>query len=552
MAIRSFFRVRKFATRNSHFIRRILIGLLIATVFLAGIQLRRWIRDTTRHVRYQHDIVNGFYWGSEVLKEARRLSPDESSANSWTGFCRGYLALYDRVKDKAYEQEYGLDYPPLRLFVMAIWAKEVRDGFPWVDKDHPKLVNPLLKINFICELVSALAIFLLVRECLRRSQPTQSSLLSRLPQQHRGWICGLAAASAAWLEPSMILDAHGWPQWDVWILPFYLFAAFAALKDRWFWCGCLLAVGPMLKGQLLFVAPFFVFWALWQKEWLPTLRVLAGFVATTALIVSPWLLRTPAAWAMLAAFAVVTPLFVVRFKLTNQDASIAGIIGCAVFVIGAFTRGSFAWLQVGFIYGTEHYPYLFISSCYNLPSLLSQIGWSLKDPFLSAHFGSLHLHITLQWTLRLLYLVALMLCARGLARHLRDRDPRALIAIAAPWLLMFALLGQMHERYLMWGAVVSAVALGVSVRLSIIHFIISAASTTMIAHVMLTDKKLEATLPTIDVLKHIRPYGSIVVLTCVAVYLWETISTRIPAFRHAEVRPGATPSLSLGPEPEEA
>jgi len=127
-----------------------------------------------------------------------------------------------------------------------------------------------------------------------------------------------------------------------------------------------------------------------------------------------------------------------------------------------------------------------------------------------------------------------------------------LIAIAAPWLLMFALLGQMHERYLMWGAVVSAVALGVSVRLSIIHFLLSAASTAMIVHVMLTDKKLEATLPTIDVLKHIRPYGSIVVLACVAVYLWEAISTRIPAFRHGEVRSGATPSLTLGPEPGEA
>jgi len=147
MAIRSFFRTD--SARASHFVRRILIGLLIATVFLAGIQLRRWIGDTTRHVRYQHDIVNGFYWGNEVLKEARRLSPSESSANSWTGFCRGYFALYDRVKDKAYEQEYGLDYAPLRLLAMAIWAKEVRDGFPWVDNDHPKLVNPLLKINFI-------------------------------------------------------------------------------------------------------------------------------------------------------------------------------------------------------------------------------------------------------------------------------------------------------------------------------------------------------------------------------------------------------------------
>src|SRR5437870_6685162 len=531
---------------------RIFAILFIFTLFVGGVQLRRWIGENSRHVRYQHDIVNAFYWGQETLKEARDLAPDTASANSWTGLFRGYLALYERVKQKAYKNDYGLDYPPLRLLTMAIWSKQVRDEFPWVDNEHPKLVNPLLKINLVCELVSAAAIFFLVRLCVRRSSHAYSSWPTWLSHEKRASICGLAAASAAWLEPSMILDAHGWPQWDVWILPFYLFAALAALKNRWFWCGCLLAAGAMLKGQLLFVAPFFVFWPLWQKGWLPTLRVLVGFVVTIALIVSPWLLRTPAAWIAVATVAGISSLVVLRYKLPHGAAWLAGIIGCAVFVVGAFTGGSFAWLQVGFIYGTEHCPYLFISSCYYHPSLLSKVGWSLKDSCLSAHLGSLHLHITLQWTLRLLYLVALALCARGLARHLRDRDPRVLIAIAAPWLLMFALLGQMHERYLMWGAVVSAMALGVSVRLSIIHFIISIASTTMIVHVMLIDKKLEATLPTIDVLKDIRPYGSIVVLTCVAVYLWEAISTRIPAFRHGEVRSGATPSLSLGPEPEEA
>src|SRR6266567_5220285 len=457
MAIRSFFRVQVLSTPVSDLIRRLIVALLIATIFLAGIQLRRWIGDTTRHVRYQHDIVNGFYWGSEVLKQARRSSPDEATANSWIGFCRGYFALYDHVKHKAYEHEYGLDYPPLRLLMMAIWAKQVRNAFPGVDDGHPKLVNPLLKINLLCELLSAAAIFFLVRLCVERSSwTTLPSMLHRLPQRHRASICGLAAAAVAWLEPSMILDAHGWPQWDVWILPFYLFAAIAALKNRWFWCGCLLGAGAMLKGQLLFVAPFFLLWSLWQRKWIPALRMLAGFVATTALIVSPWLLRTPAAWISVTAVIVVSLLFLLRYKLPYADAWLAGILGCAIFVAGSFTGGSFAWLQIGFIYGTEHYPYLFISSCYNLPSLLAKVGWSLKDSFLSAHFGSLHLHITLQWALRLLYLGALALCARGLARHLRDRDPRVLIAIAAPWLLMFALLGQMHERYLMWGAVVSA------------------------------------------------------------------------------------------------
>src|SRR6266404_306737 len=531
---------------------RIFAILFIFTPFLGGVQLRRWTGQNTRHVRYQHDIVNAFYWGQQTLKEARDLAPDNVSANSWTGLFRGYLALYDRVKQKAYKNDYGLDYPPLRLLTMAIWSKQVRDGYPWVDNEHPKLVNPLLKINLVCELVSAAAIFFLVRLCVQRSVHAHSTWPAWLSREHRASICGLAAASAAWLEPSMIFDAHGWPQWDVWILPFYLFAALAALKNRWFCCGCLLAAGAMLKGQLLFVAPFFILWPLWQKRWTSTLCMLAGFAATSALIVSPWLLRTPAAWIAVVAVAGISLLFLLRYKPQHRAAWLAGVIGCAVFVIGAFGGGSFAWLQIGFIYGTEHYPYLFISSCYNLPSLLSKVGWSLKESFLSMDLGFVHLHLTLQWTLRLLYLASLALCAHGLARHLRERDPRVLIAIAAPWLLMFALLGQMHERYLMWGAVVSAVALAVSVRLSIIHFIISIASTAMIVHVMLVDKKLEATLPAIDALKHIRPYGSVVVLACVAVYLWNTLSTRLPAFRHREVRSSATRSMSLGPEPEEA
>ena len=531
---------------------RILAGVFILALFLGGIQLRRWIGENTRHVRYQHDIVNAFYWGNETLKEARRLSPDEATANSWSGFFRGYLALYDRVKDEAYEDDYGLDYPPLRLLAMAIWSKEVRDGFPWVDNEHPKLVNPLLKINLVCELVSAAAIFFLVRLCVRRSSRAHSRWPTWLSHEKRASICGLAAASAAWLEPSMILDAHGWPQWDVWILPFYLFAALAALKNRWFWCGCLLAAGAMLKGQLLFVAPFFVFWPLWQKNWGSALRMLAGFTAMAALIVSPWLLRTQAAWIAFAAVAGVGFLFVVRFKLLNQGAWLAGALGCAAFVIGAFTGGSFAWLQLGFIYGSEHYPYLFISSCYNFASLLAGAGWSLKDSLFSAHLGSLHFNLTLQWALRLLFLGAVALCARGAAQHLRNRDPRALIAIAAPWLLMFALLGQMHERYLVWGAVVSAVALGVSIRLSIVHFIISAASTAMIVHVMLIDKKLDATLRAIDVLQGVRPYASGLVLACVAIYLWDTLALRIPAFQRRDAKTATAPSLSLEPELEEA
>ena len=552
MIAQTLFRHPTLSPRVRIFVARIFAGLIVVALFLGGVQLRRSIGENTRHVRYQHDIVNAFYWGNETLKEARRLSPDEASANSWPGFYRGYLGLYDRVKETAYESDYGLDYPPLRLLIMAVWTKEVRDGFPWVDDEHPKLVNPLLKINVVCELVSAAAIFFLVRLCVLRSSRKYASWPRSLSFEQRASIAGLLAASAAWLEPSMILDAHGWPQWDVWILPFYLFAALAALKNRWVWCGCLLAAGAMLKGQLLFVAPFFLLWPLWQKRWAGALCMLAGFTATWAVIVSPWLLRTRVAWLAVAATAGVSLFLVLRYKLQYRGVWFAGIVGCAAFVVGAFTGGSFTWFEIGFLYGTKHYPYLFISSCYNLPSLLAGAGWSLEDDLLSAHVGSLYFHLTLQWALRLFYLGAVVLCARGAVQHLRNRDPRVLIAIAAPWLLMFALLGQMHERYLVWGAVVSAVALGVSIRLSIIYFIISAASTAMIVHVMLIDKKLDATLRAIDVLEGVRPYASGVVLACVAVYFWHAVGVRIADLQRGVPKTATKPALSLEPELEEA
>ena len=305
---------------------RVLAILFIFTLFVGGVQLRRFIGQNTRHVRYQHDIVNAFYWGQETLKEARRLSPGDATANLGQDSSVGICAI-DRVKDDADENDYGLDYPPLRLLTMAIWSKEVRDGFPWVDNEHPKLVNPLLKINLFCELISATAVFFLVRLCVRRSLHAHSTWPLWLSREHRATICGLAAASAAWLEPSMILDAHGWPQWDVWILPFYLFAALAALKNRWFWCGCLLALGAMFKGQLLFVAPFFVLWPLWQKRWINALRVLAGLTATSALIVSPWLLRTPGAWIAFATVASISLLLGLRYKVPYKGTWLAGIWG---------------------------------------------------------------------------------------------------------------------------------------------------------------------------------------------------------------------------------
>ena len=193
MPIRELFR-RLFV---SGFPQRALLAGLIATLLLGGVQLRHWTWEKTRHVRFQHDIANGFYWGSETLAEARRLAPSEASANSWAAFLRGYFGLYDEVKREAYKDDYRLDYPPLRLLVMSIWAKEVRTEFPGVDDGHPHYVGVLLKTNLLCELISAIAIFLLVRLWVQRSSgATCSRFLRGLPLQNRAWICG-------WRQPAL-------------------------------------------------------------------------------------------------------------------------------------------------------------------------------------------------------------------------------------------------------------------------------------------------------------------------------------------------------------
>jgi hypothetical protein len=511
--------------------RRVLLGLTILALLVGGIALRRYTWRETTHLRFQRDIVNGFYWGAQTLAEGQRRAPNDRP-DSWARFAHGYLGLYERVESEAFENNYYLDYPPLRLLAMSIWAKEVRAKFPGAEDGTPEYVEPLLTVNTICEFITAVGIFLLVRLCVSRaSGATDSGLLHRLPAAERGWVCGLLAASVAWLEPSLILDAHAWPQWDSWILPFYLFAALAALTRRWFWCGSLLALGALLKGQLLFVTPFFIFWPLWQKRWARAGRALAGFFATFALVVSPWILRGAAAWTTVAAAALIAGAILWRTRSPHRLAWTAGLTALDAFAAGALHHGSFAWLRIGYLYGSERYPYLFISSCYNLPSLLAYSRFSLKTPFWSPQLGSLHLVFTLQWTLRVIYLCALALCALGAARHERRRDPRLLITIAAPWLLMFALLPQMHERYLLWGAVVSAVALGVSLRLTTLHFLFSIMSATMITQVLLMDKKLGPTLSTIDFLERTRPIPSCVLLICVALYFREVLSTRAPHFQ---------------------
>ena len=105
-------------------------------------------------------------------------------------FCAGYLSLYDRVKRQAYQGDYQLDYPPLRLLVMSVWAKQVHRDFPGAEDGKPEYVEPLLRLNLFCELTTAVGIFFLVRLWLQRARgATHSRFLRKFSVRERDWIC---------------------------------------------------------------------------------------------------------------------------------------------------------------------------------------------------------------------------------------------------------------------------------------------------------------------------------------------------------------------------
>jgi hypothetical protein len=66
--------------------------------------------------------------------------------------------------------------------------------------------------------------------------------------------------------------------------------------------------------------------------------------------------------------------------------------------------------------------------------------------------------------------------------------------------------------------------------LTVVHFVLSLMSATMITQVLLMDKKLGPTLSTIDFLERARPIASFLLLICVAIYFREVLSNRAPLF----------------------
>jgi len=146
----------------------------------------------------------------------------------------------------------------------------------------------------------------------------------------------------------------------------------------------------------------------------------------------------------------------------------------------------------------------------NLPELLqSRWGWDdLMAPAYTLHAGTtadyvaafltqvdpgVHLRpgadvdLPLKYFLVGSWLLAVVICAMGAAIHDRNRSPRFLAAIVAPWIVFFAVMAQMHQRYLLWGASLSAASAVLSPGYALLHLFLSAVSTSQEMHTMMNN-----------------------------------------------------------------
>ena len=486
--------------RSARLILWCLFGEFVLVAGVLGFQARKWTYEHTSSLRWTSDIENNLKYGQQALRD-------------------GWLNVYGNVlEERKFDRDYYLDYWPLRLLVMRQWASWVQgrygEGSWW--QEGWEFTSPLLLLNVVMELAAAVAIFLLIW-MWRRRDAVARGLSAQGDYGFRGVLPGLIGALLAWFSPAAHLSAYGWPTWDIWIVPFYLWAVLLGCVNWWFAAGMVLAVGTMLKGQQLLVVPVFVLWPLFMGKPGAAGRWIAGYGLAFTAIVAPWLLRDeqtrqwiPGARALVIGVlccCAVMPLVVwilhrnrlwwakrwlpVRRQLYIAAAAVA----LALAVCPWRFNSDMTWAKLAFSYGTEKFPALAGDLCDNLTTLLArQYGWSMPQEVVWTWGGSTParvggavrsaqymaaaakpgFQVTLKMLLGGIYVVCLALCAIGLARHTRRRDVRFLVAMAAPWVICFAIGIQMQCRYVLYGATVAAVVAGVNAGMGLLEVLLIA------------------------------------------------------------------------------
>jgi hypothetical protein len=538
---------RKRLSLAAHF--SAIVFIIIASL-LYGLNLRYQAWYATTDIHFSITMNSAIRWGQRANeKDAKDVYQEMVDDFGEEGHFKGI------------PNALALDYPPLRLLIIARWEK-------WSEREYPvklgqqarwyrayEFTSPMIWLNNACEISGAVAMFLLVRFWLRRCggaphKPWLNPLYGTWP--------ALLAGLLLWFNPAVIFNAHCYPQWDVWILPFFLLAVYFGLLNFWLMSGLCIGFVAMGKGQILLVTPALVIWQLCIGRPGAVLRLVIGIVLASGVVASKWLVDNDASyqWMMLVMIAVVIGLSLFFFRSWSRNSLIAhGValvlclglvlwpwmhhvrptsfgwvlltltVSCiaarflplrwaptwlatnaavALFACVPLFNTSMDWYMVGIKGPTHNWQLLYWCQAMNLGAILQEhYGWewhqniNLDDylskipiPHVSPEPVSMLQHPWINlvqflqhpWVFPMRYLmvaafgVSLLLCGLAMAIHHRRKSPKFLFAMVAPWVLMFTLLPQMQNRYLVWAAAFSAAAAAISLEGLMLYLLIAVIS----------------------------------------------------------------------------
>ncbi len=182
---------------------------------------------------------------------------------------------------------------------------------------------------------------------------------------------------------------------------------------------------------------------------------------------------------------------------------LAGLVGTLLLLCMRVLGASSAWWQCGFAFGSSRWHWIASSLTDNLPGLLfERFGWSKNPddiaftldaisgkwpPFLARHgfWPAVGVDVSSKVLFNTLFMIILLIVGIGVSRMSRRRDRRMLVALTTPWLVFFIFPVEIHGRYALYPAAVSAICVGESIGMLLMSLFLMLAATVMILDALL-------------------------------------------------------------------
>jgi len=222
-----------------------------------------------------------------------------------------------------------------------------------------------------------------------------------------------------------------------------------------------------------------------------------------------------------------------------------------------FFDPSMAWYELGYRFPTWHFPTLAVGEASTFPAILSEswgmnslqyIAWIIPPHTFGSWPGAAY-PVTIKELMVSIYAAVLPLGAAGVALQARRNSRLFLVAMVTPWLLMYCIPTQIHERYLLFAAGASAVCIGYRLGPALLGVFLTLVCAANTLNTMMLcqpryyiwrrpPKNLPLWLDASDwrkvfrVIEPLHPYIGWAVLLCAAVFLYMSITAGdVPAWR---------------------